>query len=195
MAVTSEVDICNIGLSRLGNGLQISSLTENIKAARLCNLNYTTIRDAALRAHPWNFAIRRAVLAQDATAPAFEFSYRYALPDEPAYCLKIIRTSMEADGYPDDYRIEGRFLLSNEGSVSIEYIARITDVAQYDSQFVDVLAQMIAAELCAPLTENATMTKMLWDIYKAKLPESRTSDAQEGTPRSFIADAWISARI
>jgi hypothetical protein len=191
---TSDTDVCNIALSRLGNGLQISALTENTKAARFCNLNYATCRDAALRSHPWNFAIRRAVLAQDATAPAFEFSYRYPLPADPDYCLKIIRTSMEADGYPDDYRIEGRYLLSNEGTVSIEYIARITDVAQYDSQFVDVLAQRLAAELCAPLTENATMTKTLWDIYKTKLPESRTSDAQEGSPRDFVADVWISAR-
>ena len=190
---TSETEICNIALARLGNGLQITALSENSKAARFCNLMYATCRDSALRAHPWNFAVRRAVLAQDATAPAFEYSYRYALPSDP-YCLKIIRTSMESEGYPDDYRIEGRYLLSNEGTVSIEYIARITDVSQYDAQFTDVLCTLLAAEMCAPLTENASMTKTLWDMYKMKLPESRTSDAQEGTPRAFTADLWVSAR-
>jgi hypothetical protein len=191
---TSETEIANIALSRLGNSLQIASLSENTKEARLCNLNYAACRDATLRAHPWNFATRRANLAQDATAPAFEYAYRYALPANPDYCLKVVRTALEAYGSPDDYRVEGRFLLSNEGTVGIEYIARVTDVAQFDDDFVDCLAGRLAAEVCPALTENASMTKSLWDIHAVKIKEARSVDGQEGTPRNFVSDLWITAR-
>ena len=60
--MASEVQICNLALAKIGDQ-QITSLTENSKAGRLCNLVYEPLRDATLRAHPWNFAITRETLA------------------------------------------------------------------------------------------------------------------------------------
>ena len=188
---SSETEIANIALSRLGNGLQISALTEATLAARLCNLNYVACRDATLRAHPWNFAVRRAMLAQDTTVPAFEYAFRYALPID---CVRVIRSSIEAQGAPEDFRVEGRFLLSDEGTIGIEYIARVTDVSSFDDDFVDCLASRLAAEICPTLTESASMTKNLWDIHAVKLKEARSVDGQEGTPRNFVSDLWVVAR-
>jgi hypothetical protein len=209
MSATTEVEICNLALTRLGHSM-ISSLAENTKAGNLCNLHYARTRNAVLRAHPWNFAIRRATLALDATAPNHEFTQRHALPVD---CLKVLRTNWEADGtvgaavygYPGimgyaheitPYRIEGRYLLCNEDTVKIEYIAEITDVAQYDELFVDALAQRLGAELAVALTDNQSAAKTMWDIYSAKLAEARTTDAQEGTPRAIVdVSPWISARF
>ena len=209
---TSDVEICSIALSRVGH-LPITSLTGGSsapKAETLCALHYPICRDTLLRAHPWNFAISRSTLAQDSTTPNHEYSYRHALPSD---CLKVIRTSWEANGfvgvavygfpgqmgYANDtipYRIEGRYLLTNESTVSIEYIARITDVAQFDELFTDTLAQRIAAEVSMALTDNASLTQGLWKIYAEKLAEARTSDAQEGTARSVVdLSPWIAARF
>ena len=208
---TSEVTICNLALSRLGHQV-ITSLTEGTTTADLCNLHYGPTRDAVLRAHPWNFAIYRQALAQDVTTPSFEFDFRYALPTSP-YCLKVIRTDWEANGFSGTaiygfpgqmgyadfgmpYRIEGRFLLCNESTVSIEFIGRVTDVAQFDDLFTDLLAQRLAAEMCVRLTDNQSAAKTLWDIYTAKLAEARTTDAQEGTPREVVdVTPWITARV
>lgn len=208
---TSEVTICNLALTRLGHQM-ISALTEGTTTSDLCNLYYVPTRDAVLRAHPWNFAIFRQSLARDTAAPNHEFSYKFALPTDP-YCLKVIRTSWEATGfsgtavygfpgqmgyadYGVPYRIEGRFLLCNESTVSIEYIGRVVDVAQFDDQFVDVLAQRLAAEMCVRLTDNQSAAKTLWEIYTAKLTEARTSDAQEGTPREVVdTSPWLIARV
>lgn len=217
--VTSVLEIYNLAITRLGHE-QMSSETENTKAGRLVRLHYPTIRDAVLRAHPWNFAIRRAALAQLSVTPAFEFSYAYALPTDP-YCLKVLRSSYEANGFattaiygypglvgygnqPVEYRIESinvsgtpvRALLSDEGTFSIEYIARIEDVAQFDPLFVDALAARLAAEISIALTDNQSVTKTLMDLYAGKMAEARTIDAQEGAPRDIVnTDAWLVARI
>lgn len=208
MSATSETEICNLALTRIGHKL-ISSLAENTKAGELCNLHYARTRNSVLRAHPWNFAIKRATLALDGTTPNHEFSYRHALPVD---CLKVIRTDWEASGatgtaiygfpgmmgYAYDlapYRIEGRYLLCNETVAKIEYIAQIEDVAQFDELFVDLLAQRLAAEIAVSLTDNQALTKTMWEIYTQKLAEARTTDAQEGTPRAVVdVSPWLAAR-
>jgi hypothetical protein len=117
MAIT-ETKICNMALTRLGHD-QISSLTENTKGASLCSLHYDVCRDALLRAHPWNFAIARAALAQEATTPNHEYSYRYTLPI--AYPVRFLDDTeivsdkdtglIEVDGVPAGFlRISTRLL-------------------------------------------------------------------------------------
>ena len=207
---TSDTAICNLALSRLGH-YSISSLTEGTVTGDRCNLHYAMTRDALLRAHPWNFAIRRQTLALDSVIPNHEFNYRHALPINP-YCLKVLRTDWEANGYSGTavygfaghnggldggvpYRIEGRFLLCNETVVKIEYISRIDDVAQFDDLFTDLFAQRLAAEMCMAFTDNQSMSKGLWEVYTAKLSEARSMDAQEGTPRDVVdLSTWLIAR-
>lgn len=217
--VTSVLEIYNLGVTRLGHE-QMSSETENTKAGRLCRLHYPLLRDSVLRAHPWNFAIRRATLAQLSVTPAFEFTYAYALPTDPK-CLKVVRTSYEANGFsstaiygypglvsygemPIEVRVETinvsgtpvKALLSNEATMSIEYIAQITDVSLFDDLFTDCLAARLAAELAFPLTDNQSATKTMMDLYQMKLAEARVVDAQEGSPRDVVnTDPWLIARI
>lgn len=66
MAVT-EVSIANRALSRVGTNNVLTALdgTGN-EANRQCYLHYEPCRDALLRAHPWNFAIKRTVLISQA---------------------------------------------------------------------------------------------------------------------------------
>ena len=196
MAV-SETSICNMALSRLGHDF-ISSLGEATKAGRLCNLHYEPTRDALLRAHPWNFAVRRAELAQITDAPTFEFAYAYALPTD---FLRMVQTEGEALGdYSSDYRVEGllgstvKVLVTDDGSTKIEYVAKISDPNAFDAAFVDVLAQRLSAEICVALTDNANLAQNLWKIYSDKLREARNMDAQEGTPRGLVADIWTGSR-
>lgn len=214
MSATSETEICNLALTRIGHAM-ISNLTEGTKAADLCALHYPRTRDALLRGHPWNFAVRRVTLAQLSTTPNHEFTYFHLMPTD---CLKIIRTSWEADGsvgtavygfpglmgYADQvapYRIEsldgvGKVLACNEDTVKIEYIAQVTDTALFDDLFTDVLAQRLAAELAMPLADNQALAKSMWEIYTAKLADARTTDAQEGTPREAVdLGGWIVARV
>jgi hypothetical protein len=189
MTVTSETAICNLALTRLGHRL-ITDMTENTKAAELCRLHYPLCRDAVLRAHPWNFAIKRIALMSEVATIAFDFTYRFPLPPD---CLKVMRTDL--DDACEVYRVEGRAIVTNATAVAIQYIARITDVTLYDAMFVDVLAARLAAEIAMPLTDTASLASSMMSVAEAKLRDARAMDAQEGTPRDMIdATGWLNAR-
>lgn len=189
--MTSAVSICNLALMRLGHN-PISALNEDSKAGIACNANYEPVRDALLESHPWNFAIKRVELAQDATAPAFEFAYRYALP---ADFLRVIRTEDESASVFTEYRIENGYLLSDVGTVKIEYVAKITDPNTFTPLFVDVFAAHLSAAMCMWLNDNQSAAQKLEEIAAAKLSIARSTDAMQGTPRDFVADEWLVARI
>lgn len=192
MPVTSAEDICNLALTDLGHG-QISAIGENTKAGRLTALWYPVVRDATLRSHPWNCAVKRAELAREDATPSHEYTYQYALPDD---CLKVIRTDLEAESYVDvDYRIEGRKLLTNEGTVFIEYIARIEDVSLYDDLLVLVIAKSLAVAMCMSLTDNASLRTALQSELQNLAPQARSADAQEGIPRDIQANTWLYSRL
>jgi len=186
--MATEVSICSNALRKLGDD-PITSLTDNTERARLCNAFYEPTRDSVLRAHTWNFAIRRQELAQLTSTPEFDYDYEYTLPTSP-YCLRVLK--MEYDEY--EFKIEGRKLLSNEGTAKILYIGKITDPAEFDVMFVEALTARLAAELAYSITGSNGMSKQMWELYELKVAEARSIDGQEGFLDSIIADTFTSFR-
>lgn len=207
MSAESETHICNIALTRLGHKTISDIDTDASTAGDLCRIHYPMSRDTLLRSHPWNFAIKRAALSvESSAAPNHEYAYAFPLPTD---CLRVLRTNWEANGYTSQdttslfwpqsihvpYRIEGRYLVTNETSASIEYIAKVTDTSQFDAMFTDVLAQRIAAEVSHRLTDNPNITRNAWQMYSQKLLDARTMDAHEGSAReSLDTSEFIRAR-
>lgn len=178
--MASDVDICNSALNMIGAS-NIISLTEDSRAARVCNQRYQFVRDAVFRAHPWNCLIRRTSVAADSDTPAFEFSYQHTLPTDP-YCLRVLR--------PEDpdtvYKVEGRKILSSTTPFKFIYVARITDPNEYDQLLIEAFAARLAADISYALVNSAALTQSLFAMYEAKLGEARFVDATEGTPDNVI---------
>lgn len=194
--MTSNVDICNSALNMIGSSI-ITSLTEDSKAARICNQRYTFVRDAVMRAHPWNCLIRRVKLAQDATTPVYKFAFRYPLPADP-YCLRVLTISDDGDDERRDieYKVEGnRYLLTDQGTVYIQYIARDEDPNQYDFLLIEALATRLASDIAYSLVGSSTLAQSMFAIYEIKLKEARFADAQEGTPDGVEVDTFVTARF
>lgn len=57
----NSVAIANAALAHVGTR-RITSLSDPSKEGRCCNDHYTESKNAVLRLHPWNFAIKRTVL-------------------------------------------------------------------------------------------------------------------------------------
>jgi len=189
----SVVDICNSALYKIGAS-RISSLTEQNKPARICNDIYSKIRDEVLRAHPWNFAIKRIQLAQESTTPTFGFDYQYALPSD---CLRPLGISPDSDMgtvRTIEHRIEGSKLLTNETVVFLRYIFRETNTTNYDPNFVEALAFRLAQELAYPIVQSGDLTDRMEKKYRDWIADARTYDAQEGTPQDLIDDTFLNAR-
>ena len=192
--MASVVDICNSALNALGAST-IISLTENSKNARLCNQRYEPVRDAVFRSHPWNCLQKRVELAKDTTAPVFEFSNAYTLP---ADSLRILKSENSNLSNNEKFRIEGKKLLTNEDTIKILYVAKITDTTQYDTSLIETLSAKLAAELCYPITQSSTLMDRMFSIYENKLKEARFNDATEGTADNDVriqSDDFINARL
>jgi len=186
----SEVAICNLALQEIGRGMMITALDENTQAARACRLRYPYARDATLRGYDWNFAAARAALPALADAPAFGFARQY---DLPADCLRV--RSIE-NGEADDWKIEGRRILTDLGSpIFVKYTARMADPAQFDALFVAALAARIAADVAVSLSESTSKAQGLWQVYLGKLHEAWKNDAIEGQPEALPQGSWVGARF
>lgn len=189
--MASIVEICNIALVRCGHDM-ISSLDDATKGARLCRLMYEPTRDAMLRGHLWNFAIRRAELAANSNTPVFGFTYEFPVPDD---FLKLIELETYVEHRMETNAEGQRVILVDDDTLAIEYVAKIVDPNLMDAMFRQALALTLAAAICPALTENAKMTELLAEEAKQATALARTLDAQEGTPRDVGGDEWLNARI
>jgi hypothetical protein len=183
----SEVDISNGALTKLG-AQPITSFDDVTTRSNLCRDYYPSVRDAVLRAYPWNCAIARQALALDAEAPLFGYAHKFGLPVVP-YCLRVL----EVDGEPD-YNIEGRYLHTDESSINIKFIARLTDPGLFDSLLIEAIECRLAAELAYPVTGSPTLIQAMWTLYEAKLREARTINGMEGTVKYWESNALIEVR-
>lgn len=188
--MTSVVAICNRALDMLGAD-PVTSLDDDTKAARLCARNYQPVRDAVLRAYPWNAAVRRASLAALTEVPAWGSARQFQLPEgpDPEPCLRLL--SIEGETRLGlRYKVEGRRVVTDEAApLRILYIARIEDPSQLDPMLADAIATRLAADLSYSLTASAALGQTLMDIYRAKLAEARATDAEEGVADDIVA-AW-----
>ena len=196
----SVVDICNEAMDLLG-AATITSLTENSKEARLCNRNFDKVRDTVLRAHNWNIAVTRKQLAKDADSPAFGFTNQFTLPTDP-YCLRVISlhtANVDNEISPYDvqamFKIEGRKVLTDEGTCRIIYIGRITDTEQYDSLLSSTVAYKLAAETAYAITGSTTVSQQMFALYDRSLGEARSMDAIEGKPDRIITEDFTNIRL
>jgi hypothetical protein len=200
--MTSTVDIANYALNSLGAN-NISSFDENSKPARLINQRFDSVRDYVFRSHPWNCLIRRVELPKETNSPAFGYANQYALPTNP-YCLRVLEFSNGSMSYPQDnmfsntggpvFVIEGRKLLTDEGTARIKYIARVTDPQEYDANLIDVLSAALAFEICYAITGSNTVKQMMAAEYSDKLKQATFVDATEGAPQRLEASDFIEAR-
>lgn len=185
--MTTAVSICNSALIKLGAG-QITALDNSSFESKLCTEQYEKIRRSLLYSHPWNFAIKRASWVPNGNTPAWGFEQEY---DLPADFLRIIEMS-DAD---IEYQIEGNKLVCNESNIDLIYLYDETDPAKYSAGFIELLALKISVELCHALVQSASLKQTLLTEYNERLRDTRSFDAQEGTPRKFIDDVYINSRL
>ena len=67
--MATDIDICNLALSHFG-ARSIDGFNDGSEGGRLCGVFYEQTLDEVLRAHAWNFAIKRTTLSRLADAPA-----------------------------------------------------------------------------------------------------------------------------
>ena len=186
--MASFVEITSNALRLLGDD-PITSLTEDSERARLVNALYEEVRDEVTRAAMWNCAKDRQVLASLATTPAFGWSFYHQLPST---CLRVV--DVLSGDIRVEHELEGRKLMTDESSVNLIFLKKITDPNDMDSLFIGAYTAKLAAELAEPITGSRTLAEQMWTLYDRKVREARTIDSQEGTVSNLDIQQLVDAR-
>ena len=184
----SEVSICNLAIARVG-GESISSLAENVKAAKLCTIFYSNSRDSVLAEMWWTFATKRQTLARLATAPESEFGYAYQLPSD------LITPRYLADAEDVEYVIEGDTLVTDAEEVDLVYTFQQADTTKFTPLFTDCVAFRVAAELALPLTNRPTNQSNFTQLYQKALSRAKVTDQDRGSKKRPTGSRWLNSRI
>lgn len=183
--MASTVDIANLALSYLGDTATVSSLNppDGSAQAQHCARFYPIARTSALELAAWDFATKRAYLAQvNNSWPMWRFAY--AMPSDAMSVLAILPHDALDDysqracapnfvpwpaGYfpppvdaiytPQPYSIEmnsagQQIILTNVCDAVIRYTFDVSDTTKFSGLFTQALAWLLASMLAGPLLKG-----------------------------------------
>lgn len=181
----SSVDICNDGLSRLGQTQFIQSFDEESNEAALCARFYEKMRDSTLRGWRWRFATRVASLGKLSIDPE-GWEYAYSYPNDCLFARYLavgVRDRVQRSNAKWDVRArpstDRRMIVTDENDAKLVYTAKITDTFMFDPLFADALSWRMAWVLAMPLTREPKMQDMAVKGFQWALHQARTLDALE----------------
>jgi hypothetical protein len=187
--MATDVSICSAALMMLGDR-PITAMAEDSDRAELARGLYESARDQVLRSHPWNCAIKRVVLAPDATAPVSEYTAQFTLPADFLRVLQVGET-----GYEVDYKVEGRKILASGTSLTLRYVFKNTTEATWDAMLVHAMELQMAALMAYPITMSATKQELqerkLADYFK----RCRAVDGQDDPPQMLGDERLLQSRF
>jgi hypothetical protein len=197
---SSPVEIVNGALVRLGQNL-ITSMSEDTSLQQI----YLQTLDARIRMHNWNCFTMRASLQELDDNPLFGFDHMFQLPQDPL-CLQVLTVNeTETETDPDvKWVIESyqtatasyRVILTDETSVNLKYLARITDVLRWDPLFAEAMSVDLAYQACIPVTSNTTLKQILQREAQEAWRLAKSRDGQEGRPlKKVLSNALITPRL
>tara|TARA_R110002051_G_scaffold147681_2_gene220452 strand:+ start:4541 stop:5254 length:714 start_codon:yes stop_codon:yes gene_type:complete len=181
----SATDIANYALGRLGTKRIADIEATGEKSARNAKLHYDQARREVLRAHRWNFALRRAELSRMTVDPVYGYDAQYKLPEDYIRLAEVNDNanwdSARADWFEiEDHEDYGLVLLTDETSIRIRYIADITSVKRFDPLFVEALSIKLAGKMARAITGSDKIHFALVELYnEISLPDARHADASE----------------
>ena len=109
--------------------------------------------------------------------------------------LKVHNGTTDSIASAIDYAVEGRKIKTDEGSVFLVYIAKITDPNEYDTYLIESLAAAIAADLAYAITNNATLSNNYQTLADERLREARFIDATENSLGTIESNEFTDARL
>lgn len=184
--MAAKIDIVNSALVLLGQDV-LTSLSADNRKARICAQRIDKAIRAVLRAYPWNCAIKRGSLAALSSTPAYGYTYEYQLPTD---CLRVLEIQDDPE-----FKIEGRKILTDASApLRYAYLCE-ADPSEFDSLVEEAVAARLAADIAYPLANDKTLGQAMYALYKDKLLEAQSIDAQEGTAPTYEYEGWIEARL
>lgn len=201
--MASEVDICNLALSHLGDKATVASLSppEGSAQAEHCARFYPIARDTLLESHAWKFATRRAALAQLDT-PSFNWSFAYAEPNNALRIISILPATSQPDeqGQPFETMADADgtpLIFTDLEDATAVYTAVVTDTTKFSPLVVDALSRLLASYLAGPIIKGdagKAEAKAQFQMFRVALSLAVESDANQRRVVPTHSVGWITGR-
>lgn len=222
--MASEVDICNIALSHLGDSATVTSIDppEGSAQATHCQRFYPVSRDSLQELHTWGFCTRREPLALlSNTVP--EWQYVYAAPagvlnyisilaaDAPndysqdfplAYTQQGIVNTGQGMYTPQQFAVETlsdgtEVIYTNQENATLRYTVSVTDPTLFSPLYVDALSHYLAAKLAGPVLKGEAgrgEAKAQLQLFASIMARATVSDANQRRVIVKQSTPWMQAR-
>lgn len=187
----SEIDIANSALRKIG-AETITSLDQGSPSANFMDDRFDEARNELLRMHPWNFATKRAELAREETAPAFEFTYFYTLPADWMRTLYAFDNDAGVGHF--DYAEENGKIAANSEQVFLLYVYRCEDPNLMTADFREALAWRLAMDAATGLANSAGLFDRMAEGFERTLAAAKSTDAQSHRARPLPRGSWVTSR-
>jgi hypothetical protein len=208
----NELSIVNQALLNLGESILLTSgagtvagiVETDTPQGRAAQAYYTLARQDTLRAFPWPWATKFAllVLADDGDGEVWEHEWRNAYT-YPADCLQVLRfltrttTTVgsltdihhrEADPYAPKYVIGSHggakviFTDVETGDAKIEYIEDVSTTTRFSPLFDTALSWRLAYSMAMALSADPRLRDWALQHWGASLSVAHRVEANEGNP-------------
>lgn len=192
--MADRVTISNLVAGKLGEPRKIVDPGDDTKIAKAIARVWDVTRDLALRAHPWNFAMKRATLPAAAALPDWGWAYAFPLP---ADFIRLDLDALEPASlrYGEMFQVEGGNLLCDAlGPIYIRYVARIEETGRWDAAFVEYFANLLAWQIADDITGDLARKDRLERAAERALSAAKGVDGRENPPEAAEDSSWVTAR-
>lgn len=177
MPFPTDVDVCNLALSRLGQ-YQIADIMLDSEIERHCRLHLPQARRSLLRRHAWNFATRGVNLVAT-VAVGFQGMKRFTLPADYLQTLAVY-TDADRSYQVDRFKIEGATIVVDSATAHLEYVADLINPANWTADFLECVVLKLAARLCVPIGgPRVRAQEFLQELEQITFPEATLNNAWE----------------
>ena len=202
--MSSEIDICNLALARLGDEATVASIDppEGSAQAEQCARFYSIARDTLLEMHDWRFSVKRVMLALSAASDTWEWAYAYAVPANYLRLLKVLPQTGSAQDDTESFdqmvdADDGQVILTNCEEASLIYTTRVTDTTRFSPLFVDALGWLLASYLAGPIIKGdagKAESKACLAHFGMTLAQAKISDANQRKIEPTHSPSWMAVR-
>lgn len=187
--VAATTRMVNLALLKIGvQHFLTDYCTQTVKEAEIARQVYEVAVRYTLRAFPWPFATKYAVLALASAQPSNEdWTYSYRLPTDCIYPRRIVvarSKALDPKGPPFMLSSDtsGGLLFANQASAVLEYTARPTCVAYVaEALFTEALSWKLGAEMAPGLSRMTEVVTHCLEQFKIAI-EKAESDIKPSVP-------------
>jgi hypothetical protein len=166
--MTTQIDICNLALAKLGDEAVLSSVSPPFQSmqAQYCALFYPQALNVLLQKHAWGFATVTAALVQASANSNPLWVYAYTLPADYFNLITVRQPEALPLCYGGshgpfnldqfvEYDIQAGVLYCNIAEAVLVYVSNgFEATTDFPALFVEALAWLLASMLAGPMLKG-----------------------------------------